>query len=250
MSQDQEMFIAMLGELGVIIIAIIILLFIRKKYLQKRHRHTLLLFYIFSCFLLTIFFTWLSKIILLSKAFDYVNDETISDPLTIESFFILRIIDYRISFTAFAAGTALTYVLRVNLFDSKYNLPEKLFIYSFGTCIFIYEIFIYSKSYWLLGTIGYVLLLSYVIIIYVPFTLRCIKAYRGVHEIEYKKGFLSLTIMSLAICSILIFNMLDIVYIILYDISFTVYYYFSLISIVIGYLGAYFGYIKPRTATS
>jgi len=249
MSQAQEMFVGMILELVVIIIAIIILLLIRKKYIQKRHRYTLLLFYIFCCFLVTIFFTWLSKVIILFGGLDYVNIETVPDPLTIDSFFILRIIDYRFSFAAFVVGAALTYVLRVNLFDTSYKRPEKIFIYSFGIFIIIFEIFIYSKSSQMLGAVGYILLLAYVIIIYVPFTSRCIKAYKGIEEMVYKKGFLSLIIMSIAICSILIFNMLDVVYIIIFNVSYTVYYYISLASMIVGYFGAYFGYIKPRTAT-
>ena len=249
MAQELEMFIGMILELAVIIIAIIILSFIHKKYVQKRHRYTLLLFYIFCCFLVTIFFTWLSKIIILFGNLDYVNFPSVPDPLTIESFFILRITEYRFSFAAFVVGAALTYVLRVNLFDTTYKRPEQVFIYSFGLFIVIFEIFFYSKAISILGVIGYVLLLLYVIIIYVPFTSRCIKAYKGIEEMVYKKGFLSLIVMSIGICSILIFNMLDVVYIVLYDISFTVYYYISLVSMIVGYLGAYFGYIKPRTAT-
>ncbi|MFX1398067.1 MAG: hypothetical protein ACFFAS_13605 [Promethearchaeota archaeon] len=54
--------------------------------------------------------------------------------------------------------------------------------------------------------------------------------------------------MSLATCSILIFNMFDMVYKVLYDISYIIFYYISLASMIIGYLGAYFGYVKQRTA--
>ncbi len=250
MSQAQEMFIGMIIELVVMIIAVIILSLIRKKYMQKRHRYTLLLFYIFTCFLVAIFFTWLSKVIQLFGNFEYANlsSENVPDPLTLESFFILRIIEYRFTFIAFVIGAALSYILRVNLFDNDYKIVEKRIIYIFGLFIIVFQIFFYSKSISILGLIAYLLLLFYIILIFIPFTSRCIKSYRGIEEMVYKKGFLSLIIMSLAICSILIFNMIDVVYIVLYNTSYTVFYYIHLASIIIGYLGAYFGYIKPRTA--
>ncbi|MFX1276194.1 MAG: hypothetical protein ACFFBP_09045 [Promethearchaeota archaeon] len=247
--QPLEMFVGMIIEIVVMIIAIVILYKIYQKYLQKRHRFTILLFYIFTCFLITIFLTWFSKLIQLFWGLDYVNPNIGPDPMTLESFFILRIVEYRFTFAIFTVGVALTYILRVNLFDDNYKFKEKIFIYSFGAFSIFFDIFIYIKDIEILGVIAYILLLFYVLIIYVPFTLRCIESYKGVKEQVYKKGFLSLIIMSIAVCSILIFNMIDVIYIVRTDTSFTIFYYIHLASIIIGYLGAYYGYIIPRTST-
>jgi hypothetical protein len=85
------------------------------------------------------------------------------------------------------------------------------------------------------------------LIIYLSFASRSFQSYRATREAYYKKAFLSLAVMS--ICFILVFIMflIDRLLILLGSPGFTVFYFLAWSFAVLGILGAYLGYIKPKS---
>ncbi|MBN1803546.1 MAG: hypothetical protein JW891_18695 [Candidatus Lokiarchaeota archaeon] len=252
MTESDLLLSAIVYESIVIIIALIILALILKKYLEKRHQFTLILFVIFTFYLLTLIFSCASKIISFSRAYDYVNDVEAVDPLTIESFIVLRIVDYRSSFVFMALASAFTYVLRVKLFEESYKPLEKWFVIMFGGFTIIYQVFVYIKGNDFIEILSFILIAIYVFAINIPFMSQCRKNYKAVDNPTFKKGFLSLTLMSFFVSQILIFQLLDrfakIFLVEVYPYGFSPFYYIGMLCALMGYFGAYFGYIRPRSS--
>ena len=96
--------------------------------------------------------------------------------------------------------------------------------------------------------IAFIVVAVYMILVYIPFMKHCIKAYKSVDNDVFKKAFLSLTIMSLSFTLILICQLIDRIYIIGGSDGYTIFYFMGWSFALIGMIGAYFGYIKPKTA--
>ncbi|MFX1236694.1 MAG: hypothetical protein ACFFAS_05310 [Promethearchaeota archaeon] len=249
MTESELLFIGVVYESFIIIVAAIILALIFNKYIEKRHNLTLILFVIFTFYLITIIFTWLSKILDLLNIFYYVDDKEASDPLTIESFFVLRIVDYRVSFIFLALATLFTYVLRVKLFEEGYKRNERLFVALFGVFTIVFQVVIYIKGDPITEILSFLLITIYMFAVNIPFMNRCFSDYRAVDNPTFKKGFLSLTIMSLFASLILIFQSLDRLLLIFgtFPYGFSPFYFIGMICVLLAYFGAYFGYIRPRS---
>ena len=94
----EPVFIGMIYESIIIIISIILLILIFKRYLEKKSGITLILFIIFLNLTLGIIFSWLSKVLSIYSGIDYIVYDSVKDPGTTTSWILLRISSFRISF--------------------------------------------------------------------------------------------------------------------------------------------------------
>jgi uncharacterized membrane protein len=72
---------------------------------------------------------------------------------------------------------------------------------------------------------------------------KSIQAYKNTSMRNYRNAFLSLTIMSLSFILVLFCFLIDRIYILMGDFGFTLFYFMGWIFVIIGILGAYFGYL-------
>ncbi len=240
-------FVGAIYESVIIIIAAIILALIFLKYQEKKHRLTLLLFIIFMCFGATIVCTWLSKLISLFANLDYVNNADTPDPLTIDSILVLRMVNYRFAFVFIALASAFSFILKVKMFKEGYNQTEKWFMIVFGCFTIFFQMVFYAKDNMIFDLIAFALVAFYMAIIYLPFMKLCLEGYKSVDDPIYKKGFLSLAIMSLSVSLILVCQLIDKVIYIITETGYSPFYFLGLIFALVGYFGAYFGYIRPKS---
>jgi len=239
---DQEIllnFIGMIFESFIIIFAAILLVLILRKYFVKRHKLTLLLFIIFVCYFIAIVFSWLSKIFAMLQ-WDDVQDNPVV------SWFYYRISDFRFSELMVLIAIFLSYILKVNIFEKGYETIQKYIIIVYGVITCVYLLIIYENENDLLDVGAFLLVFTYMVMVYAPFLRRAIESYRAVDDKSYKQGFLSLAIMSVSFMLIFLNFAIDRVFIFLGSPGFTVFYYLGWIFAIIGIFGAYYGYIRPR----
>jgi len=248
LTDEQLIFTGMVYETFIIIIATIILILIFMKYIEKRQRLTLILFLIFVFFVVSIVFSWLSKVIRLYGGLDYVIDNELPEPFTLESFFVLRIVEFRFAFVFIIISLTFSYVLKVGLYDEKYNQKEKLFVIIYALLSMSYQIFLFARGMLMLDLIAFMLVTFYMAYIYIPFFNHSVKNYKSVDDPVYKRGFLSLAIMALSLSLILLCQLIDRIFIIALDIiGYTPFYFAGWTLAIIALMGAYFGYIRPKS---
>ena len=240
------LFIGMVYETIIIIVTGILLVLILKKYYEKKHKLTFLLFLIFLNWFLGIIFSWLSKVIELYSGIPWLEDSTTPEPGTIQSFFLLRISYFRISFLFVTIGILLTYILEVKLFEKGYT-RKKYFAILFGIFTAIYVFFVYIRGFLLLDVLAFLFVAIYMLVIYLSFAIKTIQAFRAIKEKNYKKGFLSLSIMSICLILVFVMFLVDRILIFLGNIGFTIFYFMAWTFAVIAILCAYLGYIKPKS---
>jgi hypothetical protein len=163
------LFIGFLYELIIIIITIILLIIIYHKYLLKRHQFTLILFIIFLSWLIALIFSWLSKFIVLFSGIDYLVDNTLPDPKTPSSFFLIRIIEFRFSFVFVSIGVLFSYILKVKIFNRQYNPTHKKLVYGYGSFTIIYSFLIFERGILILDVFAFFFVSLLMMIIYIPF---------------------------------------------------------------------------------
>lgn len=244
------MFIGMIYELLIIIIASIILSFVMKKYLEKKHKLTFYLFLMFLNFVIAIIFSWLSKVLRLYSGINYVVDPLAPDPMTLESWFFLRIISLRFTMIFIIIAILYNYILKINLFERNLSGIGKKYdyiIYGYTVFSIFYMLIIYIKGNNLLDMFALIITLIYICLVLVPFMRNCLQAYKAVDNQSFKTGFLSLFLMSISIILIFIFQILDRVMIILYNIiGYTIFYFLGWSFAIIAIIFSYYGYIKPK----
>ncbi|MFX1339052.1 MAG: hypothetical protein ACFFDK_10615 [Promethearchaeota archaeon] len=241
------MFIGMVFETIIIIIATFLLLLILKRYFVKKHRLTFYLFIIFLNWLLAIIFSWLSKVLVLYSGLDYLAAGTTHDPRTPLSWILFRIIDFRISFMFVTIGTTFSYILMLNVFDREFSKNQKTLIYIYGIFTAFYSLIIYQRGVTILDVFAFLFLLILISIVYIPFMISSFKYYKSVSDPEYKKAFLSLALMSLSFILVLLMFLIDRILILFGDPGFTIFYFMAWTFVIIGFLEAYLGYIKPKS---
>jgi hypothetical protein len=234
-------FVGMVFELVIIILSIIILVLILQKYLKKRHKLTRLLLFIFINYTLAIVFSWLSKVFVIVG----FNLETL-DPVS--AWFLYRIADFRLSEFIVTIAIFLSYILKVQLFQEEYNQLQKYVIIIYGIFASVYTLFIYQRGNAFLDIFAFLIVFIYMLMIYLPFLRRTFEFYREVEKGEFKSGFLGLMIMSIGFIFIFLSFALDRILILLGEPGFTFFYFAAWSSGIIGILGAYLGYIRPKAS--
>lgn len=234
-------FIGMVFETFIIIISAILLVLIIKKYFIKRHNLTRLLLIIFTCYLIAIIFSWISKI------FAFTQLSMIQDGSIIAWMYNI-IVDFRLSEFFVTIAIFLSYILKVNVFEKGYNTLHKYIVIIFGIFTCVYVLIIYENGNTLLDIIAFLIVFIYMVMVYAPFLRRAIQSYRRVEEKIYRRAFLSLAIMSISFMLIFLNFAIDRVFIFLGSHGFTAFYYLAWISAIVGIFGTYYGYIRPKSS--
>jgi hypothetical protein len=243
---SELVFIGMTFESFIIIIAIILLILILKKYYEKRHQLTLYLFLIFLFYVIAIVFSWLSKILVLYSGIEYVYNQAASDPGTFLSWTLLRIADFRISFVFLSIAIFLSYILKVNVFEKGYNNIFRIIVIIYTFITGGYSLVIYQRGNTLLDAIAFLLIFLFMAIIYIPFFIRSYESYKSSDEKVVKNAFFSLALMSIFFIIVPLNFLIDRIMILLGGPGFSVFYFLAWTFVILGVVGAYFGYIKPR----
>jgi len=234
-------FVGMIFESFIITISVVILILIIKKYLIKRHNLTRLLLIIFTCYLLAIVFSWISKV------FVFTQVSVVQDGSIITWMYNITI-DFRLSEFFVTIAIFLSYILKVNVFEKGYNTIHKYIIIIYGIFTCVYVLIIYEADNTLLDIIAFLIVFIYMVMVYIPFLRRAIQSYRGVEDKVYKQAFLSLAVMSFSFTLIFLNFAIDRVLIFLGSPGFTAFYFLAWISTIVGIFGTYYGYIKPKAS--
>jgi len=236
-------FIGMIFE-GIIIVLISCLFtLIVIKYNKNRNKLILLLFFLCLNIFLAIVFSWLSKVLILYSNIDYLYDDSVSDPLTPASWILLRISDFRISFLFITIATIFSYFFKVKLFEKDFKKFQSFIILIYGIFTAFFSLVIYQKDNIILDVFTFFFVFLLMCIVYIPFMKKSIQAYKNTSMRNYRNAFLSLTIMSLSFILVLFCFLIDRIYILMGDFGFTLFYFMGWIFLIIGILGAYFGYL-------
>jgi hypothetical protein len=239
-------FIGWIFEFVIILIALVLLILILVKYVRKRHRLTLYLLSIFLFYTIAIGFSMFSKGLVLFSGIAYVYNSTLPDPGTLASWFVLRIIDFRMSFVFLTVAIYLSYVLKVGVFEKGYKTAYRIIVIAYGIFTITFSLIFYVRGNTLLDSFAFLFVFLYMAMIYVPFLIRAYQSYREAVEKQYKNGFLSLSLMSVFFIMVPLNFFIDRLTILFGGPGFSVFYFLAWIFVILGIMGAYFGYIRPR----
>lgn len=238
-------FVGMLYESFIIIIASLLLFLIFRKYQEKQQRLTLILLVIFINFVVGIVFSWLSKVLRVFTGLEYLIDPEVPSPGTFIAELLLRIIAFRFTFLFLVIGVAISYILKVEAFNDEYKSWEKYSVIIFGLFTGFYLMVFYNKSMLILDLIAFILIAVYTAMVYLPFMIKSFRMAALVEESEYKTAFYSLGVMAIGFIGVLVFQFIDRVFILLGSPGYTVFYFLGMSSVIVCILGAYLGYIRP-----
>lgn len=236
-------------EICILFVGIFLLLLILKRYFEKKNKLTLYLFTIFLNLIIATFFSMLSKVIVLTTNIDYVyNQPNIEYPNTPYYWIVLRIVDFRITIIFVIIGSFLSYLLEKNIFEEKVKKYYGFFVYLFSIYSIFFAIFVYVRGNTLLDAINFLNAVIIMSVVYIPFMINCYRLYKAINDTAMKKGFLSLSLMSFSFFSVLFCILLDRITILLeMSNGFTVFYFMAWSFVIVGFLFAYLGYIKPKS---
>jgi len=245
-------FIVVLGaiiETFIIFFFAVLVLLAFYKYLQLKNRLTLLLCLFLLSIFLAVFFSWLSKILVIFTDVDYLyNEPTKSYPHTPVYLIHLRIVDFRIALAFIALGAVFSYIFKENVFEEEHKTISKVLFYSFANFTIFFSIFIYERGDTLLDALNFLFVFTIITIVYLPFMIKSIKSYRSSDNPFIKKKLLSLSLMSLTLMTVMFLFLIDRILVLLGAYHFTVFYFIAWIFVMIGIICAYIGYIMPKTS--
>lgn len=241
-------FIGFLFETFIIIFSAILLILILQRYFIKHHKLTLYLFLIFLSWLLAIIFSWLSKVLELYSNIPYLAIGSTSDPGTLESWIILRIVAFRISFVFVTIGTILSYLLKVNAFDKEFNKTQSMVVYAFGFFTVFYSFVVYQRGTIIFDVFAFLFVLILIAIVYLPFMISAYTTSKSVNDPTYKRAFQTLAFMSLCLVLVMLMFLIDRILMLLGNPGFTIFYFLAWIFVILAFLGAYLGYIRPKSS--
>jgi hypothetical protein len=214
------------------------------KYREKKNPPTLLLFLMFVNWTLAIVFSWLSKYF---EAFVYGinNFAPPSDP---NAWIINRIMGFRISFIFVTIALYISYYLRVKLFNKAFNRVSNLFHIAFGTTICVLSLFLYnviSADNSIDRIIVFALVMVFMLIVYGPMMTRSLQVGKTPQGAPFNKAFQSIAIMALFFILVFVFFLVDQLIGVITSIGYTPFYFAAWGSAIVGFISAYFGYIRP-----
>ena len=252
MVDPEFVYLATIGMIFEIFVNIVIFFFIGltiRKYQERKHRLTLYMLIIFLNLGLGVFFSMISKVLVVTIGLEYSHTVGFSQvPDDILYWFLLRIADFRFTFVFLTIGIYFSYVLKVRIFEDDYNKKHRIFIIIYSIFNGVYAIFGYIRGYTTLDTLAFLFIFLFMFIVYIPFANQTLKAYKSTDDPEFKKGFLALSLMAICFIIILFCFFIDRMLVTIPGLEhgFTLFYFFGWISGSIGIGGAYYGYIKPR----
>lgn len=240
-------FVGMVFETFIILIALIFLVLILMKYYEKKHQLTLYLFLIFLSYIIAIVFSWLSKVFILYSGIDYVYNSILPDPGTPLSWILLRIIDFRMSFVFLSIGIYLSYIFKVKVFGKGYNKVLRIIITLYAIFTAGFALFVYQRGNTLYDVYAFLFIFIFMALIYIPFFIESFKSYKGTDNKVFKTAFLSLAIMAIFFILVPLSFLIDRILILAGGPGFSLFYFLAWIFVIFAILGAYFGYIRPKS---
>lgn len=256
MASEELIYLATIGLIfesfiGTLFFVILILAY--RKYQKKKHRFVLYLTLIFLNLTFAVIFSWIAKLLVITVGleFNHVPDRAYVDETDPVNWFLLRIIDFRISLMFITIAMYITYVLEVNLYSEGYNKSQRLVIIIYTIFTAIFTFFFYERENLLLNTIDFFLVFLLMLAVYIPLFLKSYKAYKSVEEDQYKKGFLSLALFSIFYILILLNFLIDRVFTMIpgHELGFSIFYFLAWIFCIAGNVLAYLGFIRPRSSS-
>ena len=235
---------------GTIYEGIIILIFIPlvglslKNHVKVRNKLSLLLLLILLSYAASIFFSWVSKHLNAFSGIAYIIDNNVSDPNTPQSWILLRIADFRITYVFIIVAIFFSFSFKLKIFEKENKQTNKYIILGFTIFNLVFALFIYQKGNLLFDLLTFFFVFVLMTMVYLPFLLSAIKAYKSTDHPGFRKSFLSLSIMSISYISVLLCLLIDRIYIFLGDFGFTIFYFLSWILVIIGIISTYYGYLK------
>lgn len=233
--------IAIVFEAIVIVISLILLVLILKRYLKKRNEMTLLLFGTFLWLSIGIFFSWLSKIIWL-----YLDGENISEGA--DFFWIqTQIMGFRFSLAAIILGAIISYVQKEKLFQEERKKSKDIFSIIFGFVCFLACVLL-PRDY---DLISFLIAFIYVVYVYLPFAVQTGRVTKTLEKGHYQSAFKYLTIMAVSFMLIFLCFFSDNLTNSMLEAQdgnqhgYSIFYYFGWGLALLGMWSAYLGYIRP-----
>jgi len=244
--------IGLIYETFIIVLFVTILILSFKKYQQKKHELTFYLILIFLNFTIAIFFSWLSKLLVITIGLEYNHIPNFQPPVDEYNpiwWFLLRIVDFRISYIFVIIAIYISYILKVKLFDEGYKPKQRILITIYTIFTVAFTFFIYQRTNSIYDTFDFFFVFLLMLIVYIPFLLKTYKAYKSVIDKVYKKGFLALSLLSIFYILVLFSFFIDRMLTLIpgFESGFTLFYYLGWLFCAGASICAYFGYIKPRT---
>jgi hypothetical protein len=150
-------------------------------------------------------------------------------------------------------GTLFIFLFRVILFESKFGPREKriLGVYVAITIAFLLFGFQINPSTGsdevYLDLIGFILLLIFCFITFVPFIRQILREKRKIEDLSYQKAYLSIGLMSIGFLLIFICFLLDKLMGAIFNWSYSVFYWAAWVFAILAFFSGYFGYIRPKS---
>lgn len=226
-------------ELSLILVMVVFLVLIFRKFLQNRKNLQLMVFFIFLFIVLAMFLVWVSRVTYYS-----MNVEAM-DPKSLVGWLMFRIGFYRISFVFICVTCYLSYRLKTSIFDAHPNKTYHAVILIYGVISAAFSLLFFDLAMPMYDLIAFFLMFIYVLVVYSEFMLKAYKLAIRVEDTVYKQGISSLAVMALCFILTVAFFLLDRVMILATGNYYSVFYYLADISLLVGIISAYFGYIRP-----
>ena len=227
------------GSLIFLIAVFLLLIFI--KYIKGRSKLKLLVFWIF-------FFIFIAFLLVFTSRLTYYSLDVENYPNLISRWFLLRIGWYRFSFALIIVSTYFSYILKEAIFDSKRNKGMYVVMVLLGIGGIAFSLISSSTDagadYYLhLGV--FIVVFVYVCIVYIEFIIKSTKLFKHIEKTNktYRNAILSLIIMAYCFISAMLMFVCDRLFI---EAPYSVFYYLADVSILVGIIFAYFGYVKPK----
>ena len=231
-------------ELSLVLISSVFVLLILNKYLQRRKPLKLKLFFIFLFIVIGLFLVWVSLV-----TYYPLNVEGM-DPYSILGWILYRIGYYRFTFILITISCYITYTLKVAIFnEGKANAVVRGILIIFGGINIFVSLFVFDEAPDAVidDLLAFGLMFIYVLMVYLEFTIKSFLLARRLNKSAYKTAIQSLVIMSVCFILTNCFFLLDRVWIMLMGTYYSVFYYLADVSLIVGIIGAYFGYIRPKS---
>jgi len=235
---------------GTIYEGIIIIIFIPlvglclNNHIKVRNKLSLLLLLILLSYAASIFFSWVSKVLNAFSGIGYIIDNNVPDPITPQSWILLRIADFRITYVFIIVAIFFSYSFKEKIFEKEKKQINKYITLGFTIFNLIFALFIFQKGNLLFDVLTFFFVFVFMSMVYFPFLSKAIKAYKSTDHPGFRKSFLSLSIMSLSYISVLLCFLIDRIYIFLGHFGFTIFYFLSWVLVIIGIVSTYYGYLK------
>ena len=189
-------------------------------------------------------------VITIGLEYSHVPDFEEVDELNPIYWILLRILDFRVSFIFLCLAIYFSYVLSVNVYDESYNQKHRIFIIVYTIFTGTFSLLMYQRANLILDSLAFFFVFLLMFLVYLPFYSKSYKAYKSVDDPVFKKGFLSLALMSISFILILLFFLIDRILVMFpgLEYGFSIFYFLAWISGACALTGAYFGYIRPKSS--